>query len=81
MIIFKPTIFSGHLRYASANLGLVLPIHKHNSLLVELRLAGLATIHERYPDQDWLHVFTDGSATTSFGRAVELVLSPTPLIL
>ncbi|GFU36323.1 uncharacterized protein LOC103524116 [Trichonephila clavipes] len=29
----------------------------------------MATIHERYPDQDWLYVFTDGSATASFGRA------------
>ncbi|GFT67728.1 uncharacterized protein LOC103524116 [Trichonephila clavipes] len=26
-------------------------------------------IHERYPDQDWLHVFTDSSVTASFGRA------------
>ncbi|GFY15673.1 hydroxysteroid dehydrogenase-like protein 1 [Trichonephila clavipes] len=67
--LFRPTIFPGHLRYASANLDLVLPVHKHNSLLVELRSAALATIHESYPDQDWLHVFTDGSATASFGRA------------
>ncbi|GFX05022.1 uncharacterized protein LOC103524116 [Trichonephila clavipes] len=29
----------------------------------------LATIHERYPDQNWLHVFTDSSATASFGSA------------
>ncbi|GFV32066.1 hypothetical protein TNCV_858411 [Trichonephila clavipes] len=29
----------------------------------------LATVPERYPDQDWLHVFTDGSATASFGMA------------
>ncbi|GFT81139.1 hydroxysteroid dehydrogenase-like protein 1 [Trichonephila clavipes] len=61
----RPTIFPGHLRYASANLDLVLPIHKHNSLLAELR----STIHERYLDQDWLHVLTDGSATAPFGRA------------
>ncbi|GFV97933.1 hydroxysteroid dehydrogenase-like protein 1 [Trichonephila clavipes] len=40
--IFKPTTFQGHLRYASANLDLVLPVHKHNSLLVELS-AALAT--------------------------------------
>ncbi|GFW74129.1 putative RNA-directed DNA polymerase from transposon BS [Trichonephila clavipes] len=65
--LFRPTIFPGHLRYASANMDLVLPVHKHNSLLAELRSA--ATIHERYPDQDWLHVFTDGSATAPFGRA------------
>ncbi|GFX45247.1 hydroxysteroid dehydrogenase-like protein 1 [Trichonephila clavipes] len=51
-------LFPGNLRYASANLDLVLPVHKHNSLLAELRSAALATIHERYPDQDWLHVFT-----------------------
>ncbi|GFX43799.1 uncharacterized protein LOC103524116 [Trichonephila clavipes] len=67
--LFRPTIFSGHLRYASTNLDLVLPVHKHNSLLAELRSAALATIHERYPDQDWLHIFSDGSATASFGRA------------
>ncbi|GFT80646.1 uncharacterized protein LOC103524116 [Trichonephila clavipes] len=67
--LFRPTIFPGHLRYASANLDLVLPTHKHNSLLSELRSAALATIHERYPDQDWLYVFTDGSATAPFGRA------------
>ncbi|GFT46976.1 uncharacterized protein LOC103524116 [Trichonephila clavipes] len=63
--LFRPTIFPGHLRYASANLDLILPVHKHNSLLAELRSAALATIHERYPEQDWLHVFTDGSATVN----------------
>ncbi|GFT57946.1 hydroxysteroid dehydrogenase-like protein 1 [Trichonephila clavipes] len=52
--LFRPTIFPGHLRYASANLDLVLPVHKHNSLLAELRSAALVTIHERYPDQDIL---------------------------
>ncbi|GFX10848.1 uncharacterized protein LOC103524116 [Trichonephila clavipes] len=67
--LFRPTIFPDHLRYASTNLDLVLPVHKHNSLLAELKSAALATIHERYPDQDWLYVFTDGSATASFGRA------------
>ncbi|GFX63928.1 uncharacterized protein LOC103524116 [Trichonephila clavipes] len=66
--IFKPTTFHGHLRYASANQDFVLPFHKHNSLLTELRSVGLATIQERYLDQDWLHVFTDGSVTASFGR-------------
>ncbi|GFS54443.1 uncharacterized protein LOC103524116 [Trichonephila clavipes] len=50
--LFRPTIFPGNLRYASANLDLVLPVHKHNSLLAELKSAALATIHERYPDQD-----------------------------
>ncbi|GFV34767.1 probable RNA-directed DNA polymerase from transposon BS [Trichonephila clavipes] len=67
--LFRPTIFPGHLRYASANLDLLQPVHKHNSLLAELRSAALATIHEKYPDQDWLHVFTDGSAPAPFGRA------------
>ncbi|GFT52774.1 uncharacterized protein LOC103524116 [Trichonephila clavipes] len=42
---------------------------KHNSLVTELRHAALATIPERYLDQNWLHVFTDGSATSSFGRS------------
>ncbi|GFY63934.1 uncharacterized protein LOC103524116 [Trichonephila inaurata madagascariensis] len=32
--LFRPTTFPGHLRYASANLDLVLPVHKHNSLLL-----------------------------------------------
>ncbi|GFX29215.1 hydroxysteroid dehydrogenase-like protein 1 [Trichonephila clavipes] len=67
--IFKLTTFPGPLRYASVKLDLVLHVHKNNSLLAELRSAALATTHERYPDQDWLHVFTDGSATASFGRA------------
>ncbi|GFX05523.1 uncharacterized protein LOC103524116 [Trichonephila clavipes] len=40
-----------------------------HSLLAGLRSAALAIIHERYSDQDWLHAFTDGSATASFGRA------------
>ncbi|GFU79763.1 uncharacterized protein LOC103524116 [Trichonephila clavipes] len=53
------TLRPGHLRYASANL----PVHKQNSLLAELRSADLATIEERYPNQDWLHGFT-----ASFGR-------------
>ncbi|GFW46176.1 uncharacterized protein LOC103524116 [Trichonephila clavipes] len=66
--LFRPTIFPGHLRYVSVNLDLVMPFHKHNSLLAELRYLAVATIHERYPDQDWLHVFTDGSARASFGR-------------
>ncbi|GFU32449.1 hydroxysteroid dehydrogenase-like protein 1 [Trichonephila clavipes] len=61
--------FKGHLRYASSNLDLALPVHKYFSLLVQLSTAALGTIHERYPDQDWLHVFTDGSATAPFGRA------------
>ncbi|GFY21642.1 uncharacterized protein LOC103524116 [Trichonephila clavipes] len=61
--LFRPTLFPGHLRYASANLDLVLPVHKHNSLLAELRSAALATIHERYPDQDWLHVQRPYSST------------------
>ncbi|GFS78982.1 uncharacterized protein LOC103524116 [Trichonephila clavipes] len=67
--IFKPTTFPGHLRHASAKLELVLPVRKHNSLLAELKSAALATIHDRYPDQDWSHVFTDGTATAYFGRA------------
>ncbi|GFU67006.1 uncharacterized protein LOC103524116 [Trichonephila clavipes] len=78
-LVFPIIDFPGHLRYASANLDLVLPVHKHNSLLAELRSVALAMIHERYPDEDWLHVFTDGSATTLVG--LELVLSPTLLIL
>ncbi|GFV13146.1 hydroxysteroid dehydrogenase-like protein 1 [Trichonephila clavipes] len=65
----KPTTFPDHLKYASTKLDLVLSVHKHNSLSVESRSAALATIHERYPDQDWLHVFTEGSDTGSFGSA------------
>ncbi|GFX26587.1 uncharacterized protein LOC103524116 [Trichonephila clavipes] len=42
---------------------------------VTQKSAALATIHERYPHQNWLHVFIDGSATVSFGRAGVLVLS------
>ncbi|GFU73918.1 uncharacterized protein LOC103524116 [Trichonephila clavipes] len=67
--IFKLTTFPGHLRYASAKLDLVLPVPLHNSFQAELRSAALATICERYLDHDWLHVFTDDSATASFGRA------------
>ncbi|GFT60501.1 uncharacterized protein TNCV_1966101 [Trichonephila clavipes] len=55
--------------WVSSNLDLILPIHKHNSFLAELLSVALATIHERYPDHDWLHVFTDGSSTTSFNKA------------
>ncbi|GFT44415.1 hypothetical protein TNCV_5054351 [Trichonephila clavipes] len=44
--IFKPTTNPGHLRYASGNLDLVLPVRKHNTLLADLRSAALATIHE-----------------------------------
>ncbi|GFW24687.1 uncharacterized protein LOC103524116 [Trichonephila clavipes] len=78
--LFIPTIFPGHLGYASANLDLVLPVNKHNSLLAELRSVALATIHERYPEQDWLHVCTDGSATAPFGRAGAGLLSDTFLL-
>ncbi|GFV32073.1 hydroxysteroid dehydrogenase-like protein 1 [Trichonephila clavipes] len=67
--LLKPITFPGHLRYDSVNLDLVLPVQKYNSLMAELRYAALATVPERYPDQDWLHVFTDGSATASFGMA------------
>ncbi|GFW17517.1 uncharacterized protein LOC103524116 [Trichonephila clavipes] len=78
--LFRPNVFPGYLRYASANLDLVLPVHKHNSHLAELRSAALVTIPERYPDQDGLHAFTDGSATAPL-VGLEPVLSPTPLIL
>ncbi|GFW29126.1 hypothetical protein TNCV_2838661 [Trichonephila clavipes] len=54
---------------------------KHNSVLAELRSSALAMIQEIYPDQYWLHVFTDGSATASFGSAGELTFSPILLIL
>ncbi|GFV32067.1 uncharacterized protein LOC103524116 [Trichonephila clavipes] len=64
--LLKPITFPGHLRYASVNLDLVLPVQKYNYLIAELRYAALATVPERYPDQDWLHVFTDGSATAFF---------------
>ncbi|GFW35316.1 hydroxysteroid dehydrogenase-like protein 1 [Trichonephila clavipes] len=67
--LFRTTTFPGHLRYASSNLDLALPVHNYYSLLTQLRSAALGTIHERYPDQDWLHVFNDGSSTASFGRA------------
>ncbi|GFW94045.1 uncharacterized protein LOC103524116 [Trichonephila clavipes] len=66
--------------FSLANLDLVAPVHKHNSLLAELRSAALATIHERYPDQDWLHVFTDDLPLLPL-VGLELVLSPTLLIL
>ncbi|GFV65603.1 uncharacterized protein LOC103524116 [Trichonephila clavipes] len=44
--LFRPTILSDNLRYASANLDLVLPVHKRISLLAELRSVVLATILE-----------------------------------
>lgn len=45
------------------------PVHKHISLPADFRASVLATIHERYPIQDWIHVYTDGTATASPGRA------------
>ncbi|XP_054717485.1 uncharacterized protein LOC129226880 [Uloborus diversus] len=66
---FRPSIFPGTLNYSTANLDLVQPLRKHSSSQAELRASALATIHERYLFQDWLHVYTDGSATASTGRA------------
>jgi ribonuclease HI len=67
--IFKPPLFPGILKFASANLDLVQPVRKQISIQAELKASALATIHERYPIQNWLHVYTDGSATTSSGKA------------
>ena len=44
------------------------PIPKHASLDIELRLATLKTIHRRYPEPQWIHVYTDGSSIPGTGR-------------
>ncbi|XP_054712968.1 uncharacterized protein LOC129222479 [Uloborus diversus] len=67
--IYKPSSYTGLLRYAVARFDLVQPVKKSDSHQTEMYSIALATIHERYPDQDWFRVYTDGSATPSAGRA------------
>ncbi|GFU41964.1 hydroxysteroid dehydrogenase-like protein 1 [Trichonephila clavipes] len=78
--LFKPTTFPGHLRYAFANLDLVLPVHKHNSLLAELGSVDLATIHERYLVKIGYTYLLMALPQLPF-VGLELVLSSTLLIL
>ncbi|XP_014288910.1 uncharacterized protein [Halyomorpha halys] len=44
-------------------LDLIIPINKSMTLVEELRTVALATIAERYPEPEWIHIYTDGSAT------------------
>ncbi|XP_066904825.1 uncharacterized protein [Halyomorpha halys] len=38
-------------------------INKSMTAAEELRTVALATIAERYPEPEWIHIYTDGSAT------------------
>ncbi|XP_014277516.1 uncharacterized protein [Halyomorpha halys] len=40
-----------------------MPINKSMIPAEELSTVALATIAERYPEPEWIHIFTDGSAT------------------
>ncbi|XP_014271042.1 ribonuclease H1-like [Halyomorpha halys] len=40
-----------------------MPINKSMTPAEELRTVALATTAERYPEPEWIHIYTDGSAT------------------
>ncbi|XP_014284139.1 uncharacterized protein [Halyomorpha halys] len=42
---------------------LIMSINKSMTPAEELRTVALATIAERYPEPQWIHIYTDGSAT------------------
>ncbi|XP_054724258.1 uncharacterized protein LOC129234288 [Uloborus diversus] len=67
--IYRPSSYTCLLRYAAARFDLVQPVKKSHSHQTETYSIALATIHERYHDQDWFRVYTDEWATPSAGRA------------
>jgi hypothetical protein len=42
-------------------------VPKTSCLEVELRKSAIRTIHEKYPEKDWLHIYTDGSSVPGSG--------------
>ncbi|XP_014282727.1 uncharacterized protein [Halyomorpha halys] len=44
-------------------LDLIMPINKSMTPAEELRTVALTTIAERNPEPEWIHIYTDGSAT------------------
>ena len=41
---------------------------KHASTDLELKQSALQTIHEDYPEQEWIHIYTDGSSIPGNGK-------------
>ncbi|XP_014290538.1 uncharacterized protein [Halyomorpha halys] len=56
-------------------LDLIMPINKSITPAEELRTVVLATIAERYPEPEWIHIYTDGSNTEANKNAVAGVYS------
>ncbi|GIX98187.1 hypothetical protein CEXT_533281 [Caerostris extrusa] len=45
------------------SVNVILPVSEISYTETGLKIVTLATIGERFPEQHWLHVYTDGSAT------------------
>ncbi|XP_014275975.1 uncharacterized protein [Halyomorpha halys] len=52
-----------------------MPINKSMTPAEELKTVALATIAERYPEPEWIHLYTDGLATEANKNAVAGVYS------
>ena len=44
-------------------------VYKQHTSQNELKYVALSTIHNRYPSDNWLHVYTDGSAENAIKNA------------
>ncbi|GFS65739.1 hypothetical protein TNIN_50891 [Trichonephila inaurata madagascariensis] len=60
--LFEASVFLWHLNTANYNLDFILPPREKSCPGSELKIATLASIGERFPLMDWLHVYMDGSA-------------------
>nr|XP_024219864.1 uncharacterized protein LOC112211822 [Halyomorpha halys] len=56
-------------------LDLIMAINKSMTPVEELRTVALVTIAERYPEPEWIHIYTDGSATEANKNVVASVCS------
>ena len=50
-----------HLAHIQSYTNILCPVSKKTTSDPELKAAALETIHTRYPETEWIHVYTDGS--------------------
>jgi hypothetical protein len=51
------------------NLSLLSEVKKHETPTIALQQLALATINERYPPEEYLRIYTDGSLSKTDGKA------------
>ena len=57
-----------HMATINYTLNLVQPIIKNQTNTSVLQQLALETIHTRYPEENWLHIYTDGSKMTDYAN-------------